>query len=406
VPLHNIYGEVVTNEEFPWAKCQYTNYDYALTQPYTITKELAEELRYATKHLTNIFNKVVNNLKPADENILKMLGIPKELIDIVRFSPNLLCTLIGRFDFIETDNGIKMLEFNADTPCAIVESFLVNKKICDYYNLKNPNEENLKDIENSFHQYIELYKNLGYNVKNVFFSSIDTHFEDIGTTKFLLQASNTNGKYVPLKDLKIYKDKLFALDGDNLYPVDVLYRLHPLCFFVNDKDETGYPTGIELLKLVQKKRLALINPPSALIAQVKSLQALIWHLKDNFFSQSEKHIIEKYMLPTYMENDFINEEYVVKPFYGREGGGISIYDANQQLIEKDTGNDYFDQEMIYQKYVHGNTITVKSETGFKILKKIFGCFSLNGEASAIYLRVGGNITSGNSKNVHFQPISF
>ena len=49
-------------------------------------------------------------------------------------------TAIGRFDFAVTEQGIKMLEFNSDTPTGIVEAFYVNGHVCRYHGAVNPNE--------------------------------------------------------------------------------------------------------------------------------------------------------------------------------------------------------------------------------------------------------------------------
>ncbi|WP_171253341.1 glutathionylspermidine synthase family protein, partial [Acinetobacter baumannii] len=76
----------------------------------------------------------------------------------------------------------------------------------------------------------------------------------------------------------------------------------------------------------------------AFIAQTKALQGLIWSLYETgtFFTEEEQQTIQTYMLPTYFENRFAGRSpYVAKPIFGREGGGVTLYDIHNQMIEKD-----------------------------------------------------------------------
>ena len=118
--------------------------------------------------------------------------------------------------------------------------------------------------------------------------------------------------------------------GDPSLPVDVLYRLHALEILAEDRDDDGYPTGAHALELIARRRVAVINPPGALLSQTKAMQALIWALHEagEFFDPEEHRIIETYMLPTYLENRFRGIPHVTKPIFGREGAGVTLYDAS------------------------------------------------------------------------------
>ncbi|WP_217609162.1 glutathionylspermidine synthase family protein, partial [Bacillus sp. GbtcB10] len=76
-------------------------------------------------------------------------------------------------------------------------------------------------------------------------------------------------------------------------------------------------------------------------------------------------IIQKYFLPTYFTNKtFIekNESYVSKPLYGREGGGVSIYE-NDKLLAEDKTEYYFEQRKIYQQYIEMPDYTIDTWDG-------------------------------------------
>jgi glutathionylspermidine synthase len=159
------------------------------------------------------------------------------------------------------------------------------------------------------------------------------------------------------------------------------------------------------LELVKEKRLALINPPSSLLAQTKATQALIWSLyeTESFFTSEEHAAIGKYMLPTYLHNPFHGQEaYVSKPILGREGGAITVYDAKGSVRERDRDDYYWQQPMVYQKYVDLQEVTVNTLSGPKTGRILWGAFYFHGRPSAIGARWGGLITDTTS---YFLPIS-
>jgi glutathionylspermidine synthase len=236
------------------------------------------------------------------------------------------------------------------------------------------------------------------------FSSLDWHSEDAGTTRYLLKCSQVNASFVPLQNLRLYKDKLCALIENQLLPIDILYRLHPLGVLSSEKDVDGFPTGAAVLKLVAEGKLAFVNPPSAIIAQTKALQALIWNLHElgEYFTQEQHEIIESYMIPTYFENPFLGKTpYVVKPILGREGGGIGLYTADGGVLTRDVCDDFSEQLVIYQQMVELENIKIETLQGMYEGYLLWGAFLLNGKASAINARVGGRITNDKS---YFLPI--
>ena len=222
-----------------------------------------------------------------------------------------------------------------------------------------------------------------------------------------MKQSGLKAKYIPLEDLKVYDDRLCYQNQDGNYtPIDIWYRLHALEKLAEEKNETDqYPTGAHVLDLVARNKLSLINPPSAFLAQSKAVQALIWNLHETekFFTPEEHEVIEKYMLPTYLENKFLDKDsYVTKPFFGREGGAVSIFTKNGELITKDSEDDYWDQPMVYQKRADLEDIEVETLTGVISGKALWGSFLINGKPSAIALRVGGLITGNLS---YFLPVA-
>lgn len=371
--------------------------EYALADIYQITAREREELAKATECLGRVFARTASIVCQGSSELLAELGIPKEAWQAIRGTVwEEVPTVIGRFDFAQTPEGWKMLELNSDTPTGIVEAFYVNERACRFFGMKNPNEGMEQDLTGAFQNAVARYQKLGYSTDSIVFSALDWHEEDAGTTKYLLRQSGLEASFVALKDLRVYDDRLCMLTADGQHQtIDVLYRLHALEKLAEERDADGYPTGAHVLDIIARRRLAVINPPSAFVAQTKALQGLIWNLYEagEFFTEEERETIGRYMLPTYFENRFAgNEPYAVKPIFGREGGGVTLYDVHNRIIEKDTEEFYWDQPMIYQRFAELSSITVETMKGAYKGSLLWGSFIIDGCASAIVARAGGKIT--------------
>jgi len=379
--------------------------EYALANLHFITKDFQDDLALATQRLYQVFEKVGNVLHRGDDQLLLELGLPKETLPLMRkVIPDMLLTGIGRFDFAQTEQGLKMLEFNSDTPTGIVEAYYVNDYICRMLGVKNPNAGMNSHIPAAFQKMLTIYQRNGYSTENIVFSSLEWHVEDAGTTRYLLSQSGYDGRFVPLKDLRVNDEGLFADVHGELHPVDVLYRLHALEILAEEKDVDGYPSGALLLDLAARGKVALINPPSAFLVQSKGVQALIWnlHQKGVFFTLEEHEWIGQYILPTYFENMFLGKEaYVKKPVFGREGGGVTLFNKDGVKQDGDTGGLYGNQPMVYQKAVDLPAIQVETEKGSFAGRLLWGSFVMGGEPSALIARVGGRITNNGS---YYLPI--
>jgi glutathionylspermidine synthase len=176
--------------------------------------------------------------------------------------------------------------------------------------------------------------------------------------------------------------------------VDVLYKLYPTEFLIEDKAPDGTLVGLALMELVQKRRLAVINPPIAFVLQNKALVAVLWamHLaQSNFFTPEEHDWIEQYILPTYLDphdaqgQPVFGGQHVVKPVYGREGVSVAIRNRDE-VVEQSEERLYNNQVMIYQHYVALPTTTIQTEDGLTEVNLVHNCFVVGGVPSAIGVR--------------------
>jgi len=388
-----LYGPL--RSVFSWDRLD--GMEYGVAGIHYITHEFRQEIAFATEALGKIFARTVYAVQNADDALLRDLGIPEEALSAVHVlvKPELV-TVVGRFDFVKTVEGLKMIEFNADTPTSVVEAFFVNGKACSYFGAESLNEGMEVHIREAFKTIVASYKELGYATDSIVFSALGWHDEDRDTVNYLLSQSGLNALFVALEDLRISEDRLCAFINNQLVPIDVWYRLHALEKLAVESDERDkYPTGAHVLDLVARGKLAIINPPSAFIAQSKALLSLIWNLHEvgEFYTTHEHQLIEKYMLPTYMENQFLNKSpYVTKPIFGREGGAVCLFEANGVMVERDKDSDYWYQPMIYQKRVEMEEVECYTENGLYNGRLLWGSFLVGGKASAISARIGERIT--------------
>jgi glutathionylspermidine synthase len=388
-----IYAPLREEGVFTWDRMY--GQEYALASLHEIDAAFRQEIAEATERLGAVFSKVVGIIQQGDVPLLGELGIPEAAYDAVRVAIAPEATLVGRFDFAPTAQGLKMLEFNSDTPTSIVEAFHVNGRACAFFGVQDPNAGCTDDLNSAFQKWTARYAELGYATEHIWFSALDWHDEDAGTTRYLLQQSGLPGRFVPLADLRVFEERLWALQGEELEPVDMLYRLHALEKLVEECDEDGYPTGVHVLDLVARRRLAILNPPSAFLAQTKALQALIWNLHEEgqFFTPEEHETIHTYVLPTFFEDRFQGRTpYVTKPIFGREGGGVTLRNREGEAVERDHEGEYWEQMMIYQERVELQPLDVETEQGTYSGHLLWGSFLIDGRASALVARVGGAIT--------------
>lgn len=404
----NIYQPLKDEGLFTWDFLY--GQEYALATIHSPSISFIGEVKLATQKLGEIFTRVTNALRFASNDVFADLGLPQNTWLTVRLPIDLEnATTVGRFDFAMTKQGLKMLEFNSDTPTSVVEAFHVNQRIADFFGQENPNLGCEQQLTTAFQQIAARYRDKGYTIDHVYFSATDGHIEDRGTTIYLMQQSGfQDARFVPLRKLSIGKEGIYVRekDGNERRSIDLLYRLHPLEYLSVNKDKQGFPTGEHILKLITQKKVAIINQPAAFLTQSKGLQALIWNLHEQqeFFTPEEHEIIETYLLPTYLDDVFRGiKPFVRKPLFGREGGGVSLFDNTGNLEITDEKQQYTSQRMVYQERVELETIEVPTLKGNFKGRLLWGSFLVGGEPSAIVARVDREITGDMA---YYLPLGF
>lgn len=373
--------------------------EYALLDMYLMSREEVDEIRLATERVGKIFAKTAAMLRQADDRVLWELDFPKETYRYIRMKTIEPESVIARVDLVRTPHGYKVLEINADTPTFIKECFNINGLVCRNFGVKDPNQGLEAELAEAVRMAIMdsfIYTG-GLSIPYTVFTSHGDHIEDKYTAIYLMELCGlVNATYCPLDGLKIDENGLYDHCDRK---IDVLYRqTYPIEHLIHDRDrETNVNVGHILLDYIVKRKVAVVNPPSAFLLQTKGVQVVIWglHEEEAFFTAEEHDWIEKYMLPTYFEADWFIEDreaYVKKPCFGREGDTIEIFHPDGTLMYADKNRSYTDSAPVFQKYVELPKTTIKTIEGEKEAHLLTGCFLINGKASAIGLRAGNMIT--------------
>lgn len=377
--------------------------EYSLYHVYSITEQTHNLLKEATERMGRVFFKTAGLLRSLEDEQLLELGFPAASLPFLRIKSLFPESVISRFDFALTSNGVKMLEFNADTPTFIVECFQMNGKACSEFGFRNPNENQERLLASGITKAV-LESAKGNELPNVVFTAHHDHTEDWNTTVYLSQLCKVKNQILPISELRITDDALLDSNG---VPIDVLYRqTYPLEHLLVDRDpNTGDLVGVELLQLVKDRNLSIVNPVSAFLLQPKSIQCLIWGLAENdgFFTKEEQDWIKTYMLPTYLEADGFSgtAAYVEKPSFGREGDTITIWDTHSKVDAQNPYQTYNHELPVYQSYVPLPVVALETEKGIEELSLVFGSFLIAGKPSSIGIRAGGKITGNES---YFLPV--
>lgn len=397
------YIDELDREIFPFV--EWDGFDrYPTLEPLYIQPKLVEDLRTTSTRLFEIFRKaadvIVSLAEEEQGEIFDALGIPEKMRDYVLLDIDMaLPSLLSRFDYVlGTDGRLKVVELNADTPCAVVEAFYGNEIAARHYGLENPNhleEQKLKDflLQDVYHSFGMLRCNLpaaylGQDRPFVF-ACFHDYEEDKATTMFLMNKLKEAVKEKWPKDFR-ETDIVFCsfydllLDDAGILLPDgrhagAIYRMHPLELLIEETATDGSELGRDFMTAYAAGSFRMLNPAGAMLLQSKALQALIWRLKDNenLFSSEERETIYRHMLPTSLkEEDFAGAKHVCKPIWGREGEDIIV----SSRVEQPEGF------YVYQKFADSVTVAVTTDSGVQAGYMTYSCFMLGNRASAVYGR--------------------
>ncbi|WP_435152925.1 glutathionylspermidine synthase family protein [Micromonospora aurantiaca (nom. illeg.)] len=284
-------------------------------------------------------------------------GIPEWAAEAVarslRESPP---TLYGRFDLWYDGSGPpKMLEYNADTPTALVEASIVQ-----WYWLEHIRPD--ADQWNSLHErLVGAWAKIGAGLHepraHVLWSSEEESGEDQITAGYLAETARQAGLDVTLMPIqRVGWDGRRFVDADDR-PITTCFKLYPWEWMLAEPYgrpalDPGTPT-------------TWIEPAWKLLLSNKALLAVLWEMYPG----------HDYLLPAYLDSPRGMTDYVAKPLLGREGGSVRIVTGDTEITNPGI---YGDEGFCFQEF--------RALPEFEGNRTVLGSWIVDGESAGAGVR--------------------
>lgn len=365
----NNWVDDIDRDIIPYIKEPEWKYSYPTKTAISISKEEKENIENKSKIIFNAMNKTVKCVRNLPE--FEKFNFIASKFD---------CTAhLARMDFVkDMNNNFYLVEINADTPCAIPESF--------YGNFVYTQDKETQERVNS--ELANVFARLSTNDDDFFvFAANEEYQEDWYNAKYLYENFKYNfpklkSALASLADLEVFDDGVY-LYGKK---IDILYRLHPVEMLMEDTSIDGYPVGRKFIELHNEGKVVLVNSPEAIVMQDKRLFALMKNIDIRFSFYTKEEVEAMCMIPDSSTEKSLNwyGTVVAKPIYGREGSGITIL---KKFEVENKENNFGEDEYLYQVYINQPTVEAETVEGDKLTGYVtYSVFLLNGEPTAWYAR--------------------
>ena len=240
-------------------------------------------------------------------------------------------TLFGRFDLAYDGSGApKLLEYNADTPTALLEAAVVQWRW-----LEQAIRPRIADADqfNSLHERLiaswrALTVTWSANTLVHFTCSGDSG-EDCGNLDYLRDVATQGGavtRFIAIEDIGWDEaNRVFVDDRDD--EIHVLCKLYPWEWLARES------FGPDLLT----SPLRVVEPAWKMLLSNKALLPILWELFPDHPN----------LLPAYFEPGRIPGDFVAKPLLSREGENVRLHVGGATV---EAGGSYGAEGCIYQAY--------------------------------------------------------
>jgi glutathionylspermidine synthase len=331
------------------------------------TSSEIDRLEAATAEIQRLAVNAGNHI--LDHNRLAKMKIPAaaamRIREIWNSEP---LALYGRLDLAFDGRQIKLLEYNADTPTALVEA-----AVTQWFWLHDCFPD--ADQFNSLHEkLVARWKDLIPYLKQPVYFGHDGSEEDLMTVSYLRDTAEQAGhRTIPIPMRKIgWEDATECFVDLDRMPIESLFKLYPWEWLLKEQ------FGTQALRTMS--RMNWLEPIWKMMWSNKALLAILWELNPN----------HELLLPAYQDGPHDLSDYVKKPLFGREGAGITVFRngvAAEGGSEERQGEDFVFQKLASLASEGGNTAVI-------------GSWLVDGEPAGIGIREScGLITRNTSRFV-------
>ena len=287
---------------------------------YELTRAEVDELEAAANTLHYLCIDAAEAV--VENNWWARLGISESAVPAIRRSwERDDFSLYGRFDFAyDGDTPPKLLEYNADTPTALVEA-----SVAQWFWLQDTRPG--ADQFNSIHErLIDAWRR--WAGQTIHFSSIKDHPEDEMTVLYLrdtCEQAGVNTAPVFIEDIGWDARQNAFVDLD-LQRIELCFKLYPWEWLWHE--EFGVHLGRDCLRFIE--------PTWKMLLSNKGLLPILWELFPGHPN----------LLPAYELAEPLGKNYIRKPKLSREGSNIARIESGVTVEE--TGGDYGEEGHVYQ----------------------------------------------------------
>lgn len=304
-----------------------------------------------------------------DRNWFAELSIPEAAIpSIVQSWDNDDFSLYGRFDLaFDGRQPPKLLEYNADTPTALVEA-----AVTQWYWLQDLDPKS--DQFNSIHEHlVTAWKSLKANRdETVYMGGVKDHLEDAQTVLYLQDTCFQAGVRVEqlfIEDLGFHPMRRRFVDLRE-GTVTTYFKLYPWEWMWHEAFGEHLKLGV----------CRFIEPVWKMLFSNKGMLPILWELFPNH--------------PNLMPAFFHREEcasrtggnFVSKPKLSREGANVQIRQAGQVVCS--TEGEYGEEGLVHQEF-----FPIPDHDGNR---PVMGVWMIQGEACGLGIREDTGLVTGNT----------
>ncbi len=302
------------------------------TAGYRFTLAQIESIEAATQELHDMCMDLVRDV--VQKGDYDAFGLPN-------WAPSLIeCSwkakhfhLYGRFDLMYNGREIKLLEYNADTPTALLEAAVIQWTWVQ--------DQGLPDQFNSIHDKLVARwrkARVDTGLSHVHLVAMEeAGLEDWGTVNYLTETAIQAGINASLVSLETLgwdsQNKLFTDAKDDL--IMGCFKLYPWEWML--QDEFGKNVAYSLTRFIE--------PVWKMLLSNKAILALLW----------QRHQGHPLLLPAYLEGEdktsTASGRWIRKPLLAREGANASL--VVDGTIESLSGSDFnpaYDDSYIRQQW--------------------------------------------------------
>ncbi len=322
---------------------------------YEFTSREIDHLERVTDRLNEMCLEAVEHI--FQKNLLAKIGIPEKFASYLQNSwENDERSVYGRFDFVyDGRSEPRLLEYNADTPTSLLES-----SVAQWVWLEEvfPRCDQFNSIHEKLIGAFGDVRGALPSGQPFYFSCIKDHEEDLGTVEYMrdtaLQAG-LDARHIFIEDIGFSEETgLFCDLEEN--PIRFMFKLYPWEWLLNED------FGARVLG----RAIRLFEPPWKMVLSNKGILAVLWEM---FPGQPN-------LLPCAFDPSRLENAYVRKPLFSREGANITFYETGKPTF--DTGGNYGAEGFIYQE--------MKVPPCFEGNYPVIGSWIVNGLPAGIGIR--------------------